>query len=61
MINDPTNSGNLKMLARTIIVFIVVILLIIVCSVLFGMESYSLVSNSYDRPIASMSYHDHRL
>jgi hypothetical protein len=57
----PRNKNIVKTILLAPVILLVAVMIVVVLSVLFGMESYSLVSNHYDRPIASMSYHDHRI
>jgi hypothetical protein len=58
---DETNLKNVRMFFLYIVVFIMAMILLVGCSVLFGGQVYSSVSNAYDRPVASMGFHDHRL
>jgi hypothetical protein len=58
---DETNLRNVRMFITYVVVFIMAMILLIGCSVLFGGQIYSSASNAYDRPVASMGFHDHRL
>lgn len=56
---DTANLENLKIMIRNIFAFVMVILIIVACGIIFGAQQYSLVSNHYDRP--AMNFHDHRI
>lgn len=58
---DTTNKNNIKMIVMSILIFFSCIIIVFALSIVFGMRTFSTVSNFYDRPAASISFHDHRL
>ena len=58
---DTTNSENIKMFLASIFIFFACIIIVMVMGILFGMQQKDTISHSYDRPVASMEYHDHRI
>ena len=58
---DTTNSENIKMFLASIFMLFACIIIVMVMGVVFGMQQYDPISHAYDRPVASMEYHDHRI
>ena len=58
---DTLNTNNIKTLLLFIVVFVMCIAVVLFVGVLFGNTYYNPISTSYDRPVASMEYKDHRV
>ena len=58
---DQTNKSNIINFLLFIVVFFMCIGAILFIGVFFGNTMYDPISHSYDRPVASMEYKDHRV
>jgi hypothetical protein len=58
---DQTNRKNLIMLFSYIGLFILCIITVALIAIFAGSTMYNPNLSGYDRPVASLCYHDHRL
>ena len=58
---DTLNTNNIKTFLLFIVVFFMCIVAIAFVGVFFGNTMYDPISHSYDRPVVSMEYKDHRV